>query len=81
MVFKRRGGVQTCHTIELKDGHVFDIKKASAKRQSMHGFIEKNAKYIQYRFQGIFACSIKIADRRYGRASKAHHLSGSDDGT
>ena len=23
MVFKRRGGVQTCHIVELKDGHVF----------------------------------------------------------
>ena len=54
MVFKRRSGVQTCHIIELKDGHVFDTKKASAERQAMHGFIERNAQHIQYRFQAHF---------------------------
>lgn len=54
MVFKRRDGVQTCHIIELKDGHVFDTKKASAERQSMHRFIERNAQHIQYRFRAHF---------------------------
>lgn len=54
MVFKRRGGVQTCHIVELKDGHVFDTKKASAERQAMHRFIERNAQHIQYRFQTHF---------------------------
>ncbi len=51
MVFKRRHGLQACHIVELKDGHVFDTKKASAERQAMHGFIERNARHIQYRFQ------------------------------
>ena len=27
MVFKRRRGIQTCHIVELKDGHVFDTKR------------------------------------------------------
>ena len=54
MIFKRREKIQTCHVIELKDGHVFDTKKASAERQSMHGFIERNAPHIQYRFQAHF---------------------------
>ena len=54
MVFKRRERIQTCHVIELKDGHVFDTKKASAERQAMHGFIERNAPHIQYRFQAHF---------------------------
>lgn len=54
MVFKRRKNIQTCHVIELKDGHVFDTKKARAERQSMHGFIESNAPHIQYRFQAHF---------------------------
>jgi len=54
MVFRRRNGVQTCHIVELKDGHVFDTKKASAERQAMHGFIERNAQHIQYRFQAHF---------------------------
>ena len=63
MVFKRRGGVQTCHIIELKDGHVFDTKKASAERQSMHGFIESNAQHIQYRFQAHF-CAFNQSDKQ-----------------
>jgi len=54
MVFKRRRNIQTCHIIELKDGHVFDTKKASAERRAMHGFIERNAQHIQYRFQAHF---------------------------
>ncbi len=63
MVFKRRDGVQTCHIVELKDGHVFDTKKASAERQSMHGFIERNAQHIQYRFQSHF-CAFNQDDRQ-----------------
>lgn len=63
MVFKRRGGVQTCHIIELKDGHVFDTKKASAERQAMHGFIERNAQHIQYRFRAHF-CAFNQDDRQ-----------------
>ena len=63
MVFKRRGGVQACHIVELKDGHVFDTKKASAERQAMHGFIERNAQYIQYRFRAHF-CAFNQDDRQ-----------------
>ena len=62
MVFKRRQGVQTCHIIELKDGHVFDTKKASAERRAMHGFIERNAQHIQYRFQAHF-CAFNQIER------------------
>ncbi len=62
MVFKRRGGVQTCHIIELKDGHVFDTKKASAERHAMHGFIERNAQHIQYHFRAHF-CAFNQEDR------------------
>lgn len=54
MIFKRRNNKQTCHIIELKDGHVFDTKKANAERQAMHSFIERNAQYIPYRFQAHF---------------------------
>jgi len=63
MVFKRRGGVQTCHIVELKDGHVFDTKKASAERQAMHGFIERNAQHIQYKFRAHF-CAFNQDDRQ-----------------
>ena len=63
IVFKRRGGVQACHIIELKDGHVFDTKKASAESQAMHGFIERNAQHIQYRFRAHF-CAFNQDDRQ-----------------
>ena len=63
MVFKRRGGLQTCHIVELKDGHVFDTKKASAERQAMHRFIERNAQQIQYRFRAHF-CAFNQEDRQ-----------------
>lgn len=63
MVFKRRGGKQACHIVELKDGHVFDTKKASAERQAMHGFIERNAQHIQYRFRAHF-CAFNQEDRQ-----------------
>ena len=62
MVFKRRQGVQICHIIELKDGHVFDTKKASAEHRAMHGFIGRNARHIQYVFQAHF-CAFNQVDR------------------
>ncbi len=54
IVFRRRSGKQSCHVVELKDGHVFDTKKASAERQAMHGFIERNAQHLQYRVSSHF---------------------------
>ena len=63
MVFKRRGGAQSCHIIELKDGHVFDTKKASAEREAMHRFIEHNAQHIPYRFRAHF-CAFNQEDRQ-----------------
>ena len=62
MVFKRRKGIQTCHVIELKDGHVFDTKKASMEHQSIHGFVEKNGQHIQYRIKCHF-CAFNQEDR------------------
>ena len=54
MVFKRRHGRQNCYIIELKDGHVFDTKKASAEHQAIHRFIERNARHIQYTVSAHF---------------------------
>lgn len=48
LIFKRRKGKQHCHVVELKDGHVFDTKKASAERQAIHAFIERNAHRLPY---------------------------------
>ena len=48
MIFKRRENRQRCHIVELKDGHVFDTKKASAERQAMQGFTERNALHLPY---------------------------------
>ena len=56
LVFKRRQNRQLCHVIELKDGHVFDTKKASAERQAMHTFIEKNGHRLPYIISSHFCC-------------------------
>ncbi len=48
LVFKRRGQSQRCHVIELKDGDMFDTKKAAAEHRSAHSFVEKNARNLQY---------------------------------
>lgn len=61
MVFKRRHGRQNCHIIELKDGHVFDTKKASAEHQAIHRFIERNARHIQYTISAHF-CAFNQED-------------------
>lgn len=34
------------HIIELKDGHVFDTKKADAERRALHGFLERNSSVL-----------------------------------
>lgn len=62
MVFRRRQGNQSCHIIELKDGHVLDTKKASAERRTMHSFIEQNAYRINYALSTHF-CSFNQNDR------------------
>ena len=56
LVFKRRQGEQSCHVIELKDGDAFDTKKSSSERQSLHGFIQRNAQYLPYRVHAHFCC-------------------------
>ncbi len=63
MVFKRRNRQQSCHIIELKDGHVFDTKKAAAERWALHGFVEQNAQYIPYRCSSHF-CAFNQNDRK-----------------
>ena len=56
LIFKRRDKQQNCYVVELKDGHVFDTKKASAERRSIHSFIERNAPHLQYRVAAHFCC-------------------------
>ena len=62
MVFRRREGNQSCHIIELKDGHVFDTKKARAERRTMHSFIEQNAHRINYNLSSHF-CAFNQHER------------------
>lgn len=56
MIFKRRGGKQSCHVVELKDGHVFDTKKVVGERDALHAFISQNAQHMPYRVTGHFCC-------------------------
>ena len=50
LIFKRRENKQKCYVIELKDGHVFDTKKAEKERENLHKFTASNASQIQYVF-------------------------------
>ena len=54
MIFKRYNKNQVCHVVELKDGHVFDTKKAEAERQNMQNFISRNVNSISYRISAHF---------------------------
>lgn len=56
IIFKRRGGRQNCYVVELKDGHVFDTKKASAEREALHNFVERNGHRIQYTISCHLCC-------------------------
>lgn len=49
LVFKRGKEHQECHIVELKDGHVFDTKKANAEMQNMKNFVSQNAQKINYK--------------------------------
>ena len=48
VVFRRQAGKSRCYVIELKDGHIFDTKKASAEHAMLHNFVERNGPRIQY---------------------------------
>ncbi len=63
LIFKRRGNKQHCHVIELKAGHAFDTKKASAERRALHGFVEKNGRNIPFIVSTHF-CAFNQDDRQ-----------------
>ena len=48
MLFKRRGASKSCHLIELKDGHVFDTKKAAGEVAAMREFSARNSPNIPF---------------------------------
>lgn len=56
IIFKRRKGRQACHVVELKDGHVFDTKKASAEHEMLKTFAEKNGPRLAYTVQIHVVC-------------------------
>ena len=56
LIFKRRGGQQNCHVVELKDGHQFDTKKATAERRVIYSFIKHNASRLSYPLSAHFCC-------------------------
>ena len=56
IIFKRRKGEQCCHVVELKDGHLFDTKKASAEQRAIHSFIERTAQHLRYCMSAHFCC-------------------------
>ena len=54
MIFKNHHNQTICHVVELKDGHVFDTKKANIENLSMHDFIQRNSKHIPYKISTHF---------------------------
>jgi len=56
LIFKRGDGEQNCYVIELKDGHVFDSKKARADSQAIYTFIENNVHNLKYKIKAYFCC-------------------------
>lgn len=50
LVFAQTNGGQNCYVIELKDGHVFDTKKAEAEYRNLKDFVAKNAGKIPFTF-------------------------------
>lgn len=62
VIFRNREGKQSCHVIELKDGHVFDTKKAEAEERTMRDFIQQNSQNIPYTVEGHF-CAFNQQDK------------------
>ena len=48
LAFRRLGNGQSCHVIEVKDGHQFDTKKAMAEREMLHGFVQANIGVLRH---------------------------------
>ncbi|MHC8441776.1 MAG: type II restriction endonuclease [Candidatus Eutrophobiaceae bacterium] len=56
LVFECRGQKQTCHAIELKDGHQFDTKKARAEHKGFSDFVSCITHKIRCRVHLHFCC-------------------------
>ena len=67
LVFKKENDKQECFIIELKDGHVFDTKKALAERNYIYDFSAKNARKFQYIFK-CYVCAFNAESK-----SKIYH--------
>lgn len=62
LIFKRKGSKQECIIVELKDGYMFDTKKASAERAGLYDFSTKNASKFQLRFK-CYLCAFNETDK------------------
>lgn len=63
VVFERRVGRQHCYVIELKDGDVFDTKKAAGERESLHRFVNVIAPLVRFTITVHF-CSFNQENRQ-----------------
>jgi hypothetical protein len=63
VVFERRSRRQHCYVIELKDGDVFDTKKAAGERESLHRFVNVIAPVVRFTITVHF-CSFNQDDRQ-----------------
>lgn len=63
VVFERKSGRQHCYVIELKDGDVFDTKKAAGERESLHRFVNVIAPLVRFTISVHF-CSFNQGNRQ-----------------
>ena len=62
LVFERVGDARQCYVVELKDGDVFDTKKADGELESLSGFIASVRGSMEYSPE-IRICSFNQADK------------------
>lgn len=62
IIFKRRRNRQRCHIVELKDGHVFDTKKADSERRAIYSFVKRNRESLQDYVISTHFCAFNQSD-------------------
>ncbi len=71
IIFKRIGGKQECHLVEMKDGDAFGTQKASAARQDSTFSWAETDRICRLRILSrISVASIKTTSKPFFRASK-----------
>ncbi len=63
LIFRRKDNEQRCYVIEIKDGHVFDTKKASKEREILFDFTSRNGSNFPFVFQS-YLCGFNADSKK-----------------